>query len=49
MLQELLDRASVSCLTELGDGELGGQIDAHEEVELSLGGRHLVNAPSFDL
>ena len=43
MLEELLGSAPVCLLDELGDGELTGPVDAHEEMELFFGGLHLGN------
>lgn len=40
-LQELPSRAPIRRFNELGDGELGGPVDAHEEIELTLGSLHL--------
>ena len=41
VLQELPRRLPVGRRNELGDGELGSAVDAHEEVELAFGGLHL--------
>ncbi|MBA3912050.1 MAG: hypothetical protein C0524_19755 [Rhodobacter sp.] len=35
VLEELPGGASVRCFNELGNGELGCPVDAHEEVELA--------------
>ena len=43
MLQELPGAASVGRFNELGHSELGGPVDAHEEIELALGGLHFGN------
>jgi hypothetical protein len=43
MLQELPGGLSVSRCNELGDGELGGPVNADEQVELALGGLHFGN------
>ncbi|PZX12186.1 hypothetical protein LX81_03726 [Palleronia aestuarii] len=40
VLQELPGGAPVGLLNELGDRELAGSVDAHEEIELALGGLH---------
>ena len=41
MLQDLPSGAAVSFFNELGDGELGSPVDAHEETELALRRLHL--------
>ena len=37
VLQELPGRLSVSSCNELSDGELGCSVNAHKEIELTLG------------
>ncbi len=44
VLQELPVHLSVSIRNELGDGELGSEVDTDEEKELSLGRLHFRDA-----
>ena len=46
VLKELPGRLSVSRCNELSDGELGGSVNPHKEIELSFSRLHLGNVPS---